>query len=279
MIDQASDWTAYRVMVFPDKITLDTDLVNKVSEYLKSGGSLILSHRSGIGRDASEGFVIAEMPCVLRGEGSFSPDYILAGQALSEGIPQTTHVMYERSLEVAPVSGAEVLAEIGWPYFNREWRHFCSHAQTPCERPSGMPAIIQQGQVIYFAHPLFGMFKRHGAKVYKDLFLNALGLLLPDPLIKSTSPSTARVTLLEQPKEKRHIVHVLHYIPENRYGEVPIIEDVIPLHGIHLGIKLGQPKHVYLAPDKKDLPFEMRENYVWMTIPKVDGHAMLVLER
>jgi len=278
VVDQASDWTAYRVMVLPDKITLDTDLVNKVSDYLKSGGRLILSHRSGTGSDAPTTFVLPEMPCVLRGEGSFSPDFILAGQSLSEGIPQTPHVMYERSLEVAPVSGAEVLAEIGWPYFNREWKHFCSHAQTPCERPSGMPAVIQRDQIIYFAHPLFGMYKRHGAKVYKDLFLNALRLLLPNPLIKATAPSTARVTLLEQPKENRHIVHVLHYIPENRCGDVPVIEDVIPLHEVRIGVHLPAPKHVYLAPERKALPFETGEGYVWVTLPRVDGHAMLVLE-
>ncbi len=279
VVDQVSDWTAYRVLVLPDKITLDTDLLQKVNEYLAGGGSLILSHRSGTGDESSSGFVIPEMPCLLRGEGSFSPDFILPGQDISEGIPPTPHAAYERSLEVAPVSGAEILAEIGWPYFNREWRHFCSHSQTPFERPSGFPAVLRRGQVIYFAHPLFGMFKRHGAKVYKDLFLNTLRLLLPEPLIKTGAPSTARVTLLEQSREKRHVIHVLHYIPENRYGEVPIIEHVIPLHDVQLGVRLSTPKQVYLAPSKKELPFEMKGGYVWVTLPKVDGHAMVVLEQ
>ncbi len=279
VVDQASDWTAYQVLILPDKITLDRDLEKKVSNFLGGGGKMILSHRSGTSGETSDGFVFSGAPGVLQGESQYSPDFILAGPDLAEGIPATPHVMYEGALEVIPCTGAEIFAEVGWPYFNREWNHFCSHAQTPFDRPSGLPAVLGNGQVIYFAHPLFGMFKRHGARVYKQLFLNALRLLLPEPLIKTTAPSTARLTLLEQAHERRHVVHLLHYIPENRYGDVPIIEDVIPLHDVQLGVRLPMPQRVYLAPEMKDLKYEVREDRVWVTIPRIIGHAMLVLEQ
>src|SRR2546422_3857235 len=37
---------------------------------------------------------------------------------------------------------------------------------------------------------------------------------LPDPLVKTDAPTTAQITINRQPEERRHVVHLLHYIPE-----------------------------------------------------------------
>jgi len=64
----------------------------------------------------------------------------------------------------------------------------------------------------------------------KTLLLNALALLLPEPLARHDGPSTVRLSLTEQAGHDRWIVHLLHYIPERRGEDFDVIEDVIPLH-------------------------------------------------
>ena len=44
----------------------------------------------------------------------------------------------------------------------------------------------------------------------KQLVLNAVGLLMRDPLVITDAPTTAAVTLNAQPSEKRLVLHLLH---------------------------------------------------------------------
>ena len=44
-----------------------------------------------------------------------------------------------------------------------------------------------------------------------------LSPVLYDAVATTIAPSTARVTLLRQAEKERHVLHLLHYIPEHRY--------------------------------------------------------------
>jgi len=278
VVDADSDWSGYQVLILPDKITLDEALAAQVDAFVRDGNALLLSHLSGADRATEREFVLESMPGHLEGPARHSPDYIVARETLAAGIPATQHVMYERGLEVTPVEGAEVLADVWWPYFDRTWDHFCSHAQTPADKPGEFPAVVQHGRVIYCAHPLFGMYLRHGAPAYKRLILNALGRLLPEPLVVSNAPSTAHITLLRQPAHDRTVLHLLHYIPERRCKAIDTIEDVIPLHNIEVGARIAAPREAYLAPGRQSLSFEERDNRICVTIPEFHGHAMVIFE-
>jgi len=97
--------------------------------------------------------------------------------------------------------------------------------------------------------------------------------------VRSNAPSTAQITLLEQPEKRRAIVHLLHYIPERRGLEFDTIEDVIPLYHVELAFKRPtRPERVYLAPTGEDVPFEYDGAYVCLAVPQVNGHQMVVAE-
>ena len=59
----------------------------------------------------------------------------------------------------------------------------------------------------------------------KQMVLNALALLLPEPLARHNGPSTLQVAVNEQAAEKCWVVHLLHYIPERRSQTIDIVED------------------------------------------------------
>jgi hypothetical protein len=114
---------------------------------------------------------------------------------------------------------------------------------------------------------------------YKALFLSALAMLLPDPLLSCAAPSTAQATILAQPEHGRTVVHLLHYIPERRGLEFDTIEDVIPLYDVPLAFKTAQrPGRVYLAPGGQDVAFTYEGGYVRLIVPEVVGHQIVVAE-
>ncbi len=278
IIDAESDWEAYRVMVFPDKIAFTEAMAEKFSGYLQQGGAALLTHKAGISAEDPDAFRLPEMPAKLAGEARFSPNYLMAHGPLARHVPDAQHIMYEGGVEVTPSEDAEVLAELWWPYFNRRWDHFCSHAQTPPEKASGLPAALRRGRVIQFTHPLFSLYMRHGTRTYKQLVLNALAMLLPEPLVITNAPSTARLTLTKQAEHKRTILHLSHYVPEQRSREIATIEEALPLHDVDCNLRATGVKRVTLEPGGTALDFEQRGERILFTVPRVEGHTMAVLE-
>lgn len=276
-IDDESDWSRYRVLVLPDEVVLSDARARKVQAYLDAGGALLCTGRSGLREDGS-GFALSEFPAVYEGELPYSPDFVRPLGALAEGVADTQYVMYLRGQKVSPAEGAEVLAEIWEPYFNRTYQHFCSHAHTPVARRSDAPAVLRKGRVVYLAHPVFSTFAQYGMPFYKQLVLNALKILLPSPLVIADAPSTLQVTWNRQPAHHRSVVHLLHYIPERRTLAADYLEDVIPLYNVPLRLRASAPKRVYLAPQREQIPFQTDGEYLSLTVPEVRGHQMVVLE-
>ena len=280
VVDEEMDWNRYRVLILADKIRLSETLKGRIERYLDAGGRLIASFASGLHPDRDE-FALSALGVASLGLAPYHPDYVRAGEEISSGILPAAHVMYERGLAVEMTGDppADSLAEVWHPYFNRTFEHFCSHRHTPPADASGSPAIVETARTLYFSHPIFGAFMRHGLRVYKQLFLNCLDRWLPNPLVRSNAPTTAHITVMRQKHLARTVVHVLHYIPEQRYRETPTIEDVIPLYDIELSVRLNAPPSaVYIAPERRSLNYSWDGDRAAATIPQVHGHVMVVFE-
>jgi hypothetical protein len=142
----------------------------------------------------------------------------------------------------------------------------------------GYPGAVRKGRAIYFAHPIFTQYSANAPRWCKQLFLNALDLLLPEPLVRTDAPTTAMVSLNEQAAENRWVLHLLHYIPERRGREIDTIEDVIPLHDISVSVLAPKPvKAVICAPGGEQLPFAVKDGRIEFTVPHVIGHQMVEL--
>jgi len=281
-VDERADWTKYRVLVFPDKVPFDAALAERVRAYLNAGGKVIASYRSGLDPEGTH-MALAEFGVHPVGETSQWPDYVHPEPALQADLEDTDYVMYERGLAVEPAPGALVLARTIGPDFERRWDHFCSHRQTPPdpEKTLPYPAMVRnaQGNVIYMAHPVFAGYRRQAPLWYKRLFVAALNLLMPDRLVVTDAPSTAQLTLTRQSEPDRTVVHILHYIPERRGLEFDTIEDVIPLYDVQVDVRTAvSPARVYLAPSREPLPLSFADGYAHLAVPRVLGHAMVVLE-
>lgn len=278
ILDSKSDVDNYKVLILPDNIPVNDSFAKKLDDYLAKGGALIVSYQSGLNVEKDD-FSISALGVELVGEAPFSPDFLLPEGKIGQGLPKTEHTMYFKGMQVRVTDEAEVLVQTMIPYFNRTEETFCSHLHTPSSGKVGYPGVIQNDRSIYFMHPIFGQYNQNAPRWVKQMFLNALDILLPQPLIKHNGPSTLRVTINEQEREERSVVHLLHYIPERRSQNIEVIEDVIPLHEIQLSVHIPRKvQEVICVPQGETLEFSERNGRIEFTLPKLNGHQMIALQ-
>lgn len=290
IVDSKSDLSKYRLIVLPDEIPVNKDFARNLQEYLADGGAVIASFRSGLNEDGQ--FALDKFGVELKetqttdreGEyvsGKSYPhndyvDYIFPEDLIAKELPVTEHAMYMKGLEVEAREGTQVLAKVMASYFNRNYRHFCSHRQAPSSGKRDYDGIVRNGNLIYFAHPIFKQYNENAPHWCKQLFLNAVEILMPDQVVKHEGPSTLLVTLNEQKEENRQVLHLLHYIPERRSQSIDIIEDVIPLYNVQLSVKEDQEvKQVRCVPAGNEIEFDIVDDRIEFTVPEVRGHQMI----
>jgi hypothetical protein len=274
VVDSASDLGRYRVLVLPDEVTVGPKLRPRLEAFVARGGALLATHRAAAG-DAP--FAARVLGLRVKGDAPYAPDYLRPRAKLARELPNTELNMYGRGLELTP-QGAEVLADVVVPYFNRTWQHYFSHRNTPSSGTIGYPGVLQKGRAITFAHPVFTQYAANAPRWCKRLVLNALDLLLPDPLVRHEGPSTLLTALHEQPQHRRYVLHLLHYVPERRGDEFDVIEDVLPVHDLRLSVRAPKaPTAVHLVPASSPLPFTYEAGRVRFVVPKLVGHQLVTL--
>jgi hypothetical protein len=276
-IDTGADLGPYAVVILPDAVPVDAALAARLRDYLAGGGSLLITDRSGL--DAASGdFVLAEeLGVYYQGPAPFAPDYLALEAALADGIESMAHVCELPGTMIAAAPGAEVLARSGAPYFNRTWRHFNSHQYTPMDAVTNQSVIVQNGRALYIARPLFREYAESARRVHKQVLANCLARLLPRRRVGAHNlPSTAIVSVRRRQADL--LVHVLHYVHQRRGQGTDVIEDVLPLHDVALSVRAARrPEAVVILPDAQPVAWEWQDGYVRMTLPRVDGYALVRL--
>jgi len=274
-VDSQSDLDAYKVVILPDTIPVSPEMVKKLERYLRGGGGVLASYKSGLTPEGTH-FATQQFGVRFVGDALFNPDFIRPSKAIGKRLPKTPHVMYDRALEVQVRMGADMLARVELPYFNRTWKHYCSHRHAPVSGKKGYPAIVRNGSVIYFAHPIFSTYRKSAPKWCKEFLFDALNILLPNPVIRTNGPSTLIATVNEQTKKKRWVVHLLHYVPVRRGEAFDTLDDVYPIHDTTISLRSpGTVKKVAMAPGGEALEFKEKDGRIEFTVPKIGGYEMV----
>jgi hypothetical protein len=291
-IDFRADFAPYRLLILPDRIPVNDELSAKIDRYLAAGGKLIASFESGLNPEktdfalkglglrlrpnptrAADGTLARNLPIPGRGE---YVEYLLPAGAIGKSLPPTELAMDMKGVEIEPLPGTETLAPTIASHFDRTWQHFCSHRQAPSSGRVDYPAVTRRGGVIYFAHPLFTLYYHRAPRWCRALLLNAIDLLLPDPLLRHDGPTTLTASVTDQPAHGRWVLHLLHYIPERRGQDFDVIEDVIPLHNVTVSLRVPRKvRAVRCVPEGRALSFHEKAARIEFTLPELRGHQMI----
>ena len=290
LIDAETDFAPFKLLVLPDEIAVGPELKAKLDGYLRKGGKLLLSGASALGKD---GFLF-DIGAAHFGESPFSPDFLLPADGFRAAFVNTPLVMYTRSQRIKVGTGqGKSLGQVFDPYFNRDFRHFCSHQHTPNRpEPSGYDAGVLHGNVAYLAHPVFSLYAGFGAVAHRDYVLAVIGALLggartvrPDGL-----PTQGRVTVTRQAAEKRRVVHLLYANKHVRGGKISVggtasqgyamevIEGLEPARGVRVAVGGSSAvKRATLEPQGREIPLERSGDTVTFTVDEFACHQIVAL--
>ena len=300
LVDRTMDFSSYKAIILPDDIRIDKELKAKLDGYLTQGGKLILSGQSGQWKDKAE--FAFDLGAEYHGLSDFHPsehdpnrghDYILPQRDFSAPFVNKPQVMYERSHRIRVTKG-ESLGQIFDPYFSRTWDHFCSHQHTPNQdQPSGFDCGVRHGSILYFAHPVFRHYRAYGAVVGREFIVRAIRAFMGNTLTLTTNLiSTARLSLTNQPHEKRHILHLLYAPTISRGGimqlsggnvsggkNVEVIEELPRLHDVEITLRLpASVQSARLVPQGDLLAFERDGDCLKLNLAGFSCHQMIEFE-
>jgi hypothetical protein len=275
LLDEEMDISPYQVLILPDAVRVDGPLEKKLKKFVASGGKLILSAESGL--DPGGTRFVLDVGAEYTGPSTADVEYCAVSDAICTGMVRSPVLLY-RSGVTTKVTSAEVLAETWLPFFNRTYEHFCGHLNTPCGTKAEWPCVIRNGNIIHIAQPLFSIYRDQAMQLHRDLLTNCLNLLYTDTLLEADLPSCGRATVMRQGARNRTVVHLTYVNPVHR-GPTEVVEDIVPLFEREVALRLErEPKRVYLAPSREELPFTYVDGRVRFSVPRLELSQIVVAE-
>lgn len=278
IIDSHADFSKYHLLILIDNYRLTEKVAGKINDYLQQGGRLLAAGAAPFKVNLNENW-INNFPVMPQGDVPFSPDYIKVREPLLTQLPREELVMYQGSINTQlNRPDATVLADSIAPYFNRKGRAFCSHQHTPSSRESIHPALVSTAHIRYFAHPVFSIYATKAPRWVRTLVAEqCLALLDHQPLVSHNSPHSLIVLLNHQPEQKRYLLHLLHYVPENKCRDLLIVDSKPPLYDLSITVGLGQIQQVKLIRAGALKECLLNVDHVQLMLDKLDGYQIVSL--
>ena len=273
-----SDWSKYKVLVIPDDILFDDEVVLRVKAHIAEGKAVISSGSSGLDPEQKKFVLEKEWGVKYLGENSFDPAYFTVNKTFNSGLPDMPLSQYSTGVDLEPLPGTNVEANLVKPYYNRHWDGEYAFYYTPPDKVTDLPALTVNRNVAHFSHRIFSGYADKASVELKRVFSNVLDSYLPNPVFKSDNlPSFARAFVTEQPG--RRMVHLLSYVPEMR-GKTQMIEEPVKLIDVKISLRVDGkvPKKVYIAPSGKPLRYKVEHEYINVTVPECNGYSLVVFE-
>jgi hypothetical protein len=277
IIDLEGKFEDYKLVILPDHIIIDETLKERLNAYLASGGKILATGESGLNNE-KDAFAL-EFGAAFTGENEYKPTFMIPNKSISMVNGVTQYVMYEPAYSIEVKAGAQVLASLAEPYFNRTVAHFCSHQHTPDKPGTTHPAAVKKNNTVYIGWCVFDDYAKMGSLHLKELVINAIEALIGDDktITVNNLPDRGIVTLMKQ--GDRYVNHLLFAHTSIRGNGVEVIEDVIPIYRICVNVKMPKkPSRVYLAPQSKDIEFNYAEGKLTYNVEKLSIHQMIVVE-
>ncbi len=279
IVTEACGWDHFRLLIFPDDVPFTDSVTERIRHFLAAGGIIISSGTSGFTEDGTRFALEKEWGVRLKGKSDMNPAYFTAREEFGKGVPEMPVSLYVTGYETEPLPGTTVGAELVKPFFNRGYDGLYCYYYNPPDTSAGLPLLTWNGQVACFAYPIFTGYHEKAPLPLRTLFANVLEKCLEHPMVRTEKlPSFVRLEV--QKKGSLRLIHLLAVQPELR-GKTEIIEDLLTVRESSLEIRMEEtvPSKVYLAPERKELPFETRDGYVRIRVPEFTGYELIVLER
>ena len=272
-VDETADFIQYKLLILPDASICDDNTIEKIREYVKSGGKIIATGNALI----NDNKFTLDIGAQFKGKNEFNPTYFIPEFPTVNG--KTEYVM-RCDFNKFEVADGEIVAYMQNPYFNRTLEHFCSHMHAPNNPEESFPGAVINGNIAYIGWDIFTAYANHGHLYFKELFTYILKRMLSDEItVFADVPDRAVVTYTRQEAEKRNILHLLFAHTTVRGRNTEVIEDTVPLYNVKCSIKCdNKPSRITLVPSNEPLDFEYINGRAEFKVPEVNIHQMVEIK-
>ncbi|HZV72247.1 MAG TPA: beta-galactosidase trimerization domain-containing protein [Conexibacter sp.] len=288
VVDGEADFERYRLVLLPDGIDVDAALAARLNAYLADGGAVIAAQRSlrlASGDDL--------WPEALRGAYAGPSPAAPPWPWASPHKPATLHISAELLGDLGSYADYGFALYDGADRWQVEGEGTVVHARMREPQFDRAPedevaqpdyaAVVQAGGLGAFAFPLGASYHDHGYWIYRELFARVADRLLARPLVRSSAPTSAEVTVTHQVAGEEHgerwIVHVVNYSPMRRSLALEFVEDPIPLHDVELALAVDAPiVRAFEARTGTELAVERRGDRWHVAVPAIRIAATVVFE-
>ena len=276
LVSEFASWGRYKLLIFPDDVAFTDSIAERVKKHLRGGGKVLATSRSGLDPEGKK-FAVAGWPAIYQGMTAYDPLYFQPAGKLAKGLPDMPLSVYASGSSVQAARNAKTEMYLVKPYLPSGWDGLRSNYYNPPEKVTDEPFLVRDDQIVYISAELFTGYAKRAPKQLRELLGNAIRSLVPDLKFRSsTLPSFARAFV--QKKGNTELVHILAYCPEGR-GQACAVEDRIALVDTEISLRTDNPVgKVYLAPTRKELPFEQKDGYCTVRIPLITGYGLIVFE-
>ena len=278
LIDDESDLSGYRLVIFPDTIRFDAALAAKVKTYLSGGGKVMLSGDSGLDADGAE---TLELGGVREGRSPYEPDFVALADGFAPDGFDTHLVRYGRSNRVRVMSGTP-MGDIHDPYHERKGRLHCGHLHFPARpEPSGYAVGVVTDNTALFAHDVFTSYVDTGTVNLRHQIERVIDRMLgEDKRLRTNLPSYGRATVRRQ--DDRDIIHLLAapLALRGKFWDQPIqvVEDMPEVSGITLDYRPDREvASVALQPQNTQLDVRHQNGRIYAELPTFEGRQIVVV--
>lgn len=280
VVDEGDDLSRFTAIIVAGGACLDGKQAQILDAYRRQGGKLLVVGESGLDAATRSRFVL-NVGATYLGPANFRQDYLLVrGGKLAKKLVASPFVNHGSAIR-AKLAGGVALAAIREPYFDRTYKTYSSHMNTPFQLDDAAhPGAWALKDLVYLAHPVGYLYATEGARLHREFFLNALRMVYPvqKQVLAVEMPSGGRVSLVHQPAQRRYAAHLLYGPPTPR-GRCQIIEDLLAIEDVAVALRVPETiKAVRLPVAGKRLRASVKAGAVRVTVPRVQCHAVVVFE-
>ena len=284
-------------VVVADQCLLEDETVAALHRYVREGGTLLLTGRSGLwdaGGRRRDVDPFAELLGLERPAQLPAPLHFLRLDAAWGGaadLPEVPIQLWGAASRVR-LAGARALGHLlepraeAWRDGIRDrdhWQHWTVSGTAP---PSGTVAGVGiatheygAGRALYMSVDPFALYYSEAQHLVGQLLALLFEEIAPAPArrLVVTKPRQVEAVLAES--GGRILVHLLNYAAQKRSGLLVNNEEIPPVFDLAVEVRLAsRPARALLVPGDAALGFEHEGGRVRVRIPRLDTHALVVIE-
>lgn len=283
----------YHAVLLPDQLVLTDEEVAALRSYAESGGAVIASYRCGMldedGATVSPTFLREICGVEPLRFAPYSVGYVSnwrfeldapAAPLVFRSPGEPGHPIAVPALECEP-RGAEVLADLEHPIYERTREHFYAANNPPPVGPSGFGSVflnrLGAGAAVYFPFDLFRFYQLDSYPPLRNIALTLLDQVAPTQEAYVEAPAQVEVVLRERGASR--FLHLVNYANQ-RFGQgfsPVVVEDVVPVIGVPVCVR-GEAAAVIERPSGRPVPFCVSDGWTRFTLPRLDIHAIVEIQ-